>query len=805
MRFDVYFPFKNKEGKLCPGVKPRVMTWSEIREFIGSKAQCDLIGNVRLCDGEARAEAKKHLPAVTFCGCTDKTRAARHMRPTDLVMIDIDHCASPKESFDELYARWASEGMLDEIVLVYITPSGRGLRIVFRAQPGKHSLEENMAAFSERYDLGRFGDVDMACKDFSRLSFLPYIGDVLYESPLLTDGINADINRGFLENAQFGAGDAGAQPAGEGEKRPAGELFSDAEAVGSFTDAETQEFENYDYKGTPVKVIIEKWVETHGEPGRGEIHNYYNDMVKNFRNIVSNNKRALLYLLPRFGHSASECWSSIVSICRVNTLSSLPKPFYFFLKDNGFYKKSVLPQGGFAEYMLGDETAEADDGLPWMPPVFREFVKVTPRDFVPSVINALLPIMGTLTSYLKASYYYDGRTHTTSFFSIVYAPAGTGKGFVERLLDRLFADLRMRDYVQQARENIYLNTLQRKGANEKSPDSPHTSLRLIPPKNSEAEFLQKQKDNQGYHMFTYAAEMDSWAKGVKAAGGNKDDMIRIAWDNGEYGQQFKSAATFKGVVNLYWNVLITGTIQQVMQYFKNVENGLITRCSFTTIDNQEFAAAPRWRQLSKKDLQLISRFTERCDRNSYTEPCTIGMEDVDAVSSEKFDDEVPWRFVFRPRRNVDMEWLRPCIEEFLDTQLKKAALDLDKARDVFRRRVAVRGFRLGMICYALWEKPRTCDLEKCIPFIRWWMDQDLESSLKLWGARYNNEVEEMPNLNQRSLFNNLSQAFSKSDVYALCMRQGIKTPVRQIIYQWAKLGYVKKISKNEYEKTDKKL
>ena len=45
--------------------------------------------------------------------------------------------------------------------------------------------------------------------------------------------------------------------------------------------------------------------------------------------------------------------------------------------------------------------------------------------------------------------------------------------------------------------------------------------------------------------------MDSWAKGVKAAGGNKDDMIRIAWDNGEYGQQFKSANTFKGTVNLY--------------------------------------------------------------------------------------------------------------------------------------------------------------------------------------------------------------------------------------------------------------
>ena len=83
------------------------------------------------------------------------------------------------------------------------------------------------------------------------------------------------------------------------------------------------------------------------------------------------------------------------------------------------------------------------------------------------------------------------------------------------------------------------------------------------------------------------------------------------------------------------------------------------------------------------------------------------------------------------------------------------------------------------------------------------MDNDLESSLKLWGNRYNNEVEDMPNLNQRSLFTELGKAFTKTDVYSLCVRQGIKTPVRQIIFQWVKLGYVKKTAKNEYEKVIK--
>lgn len=791
MKFDVYFPFKNKDGKLCPGIKPKAMSWGEIYELMSDERQTSLVEKVRTLDGDERAEAKKQLPAVCFCGRTSKTRAARYMEPTGLVFIDIDHCEEPRVAYATLWAEAGEVWWAENVLLVYITPSGKGLRVIFKAQSDKQTLEDNMKWFNEVFKLERFGDFDAACKDFSRLSFLSTNTDILYTNDFIlnTDG---ELNsKGYLKNDFF---DVSAKSGGE-------QLFSEAEMVGEFTDEETQEFEGYEYKGTLLKTIIEKYVEVQGTPGKGEIHNYYNEMVKNFRNIVSNNKRALLYLLPRFGHSATECWSSIQSICRVNTLSTLPKPFYFFLKDNGFYQKGVTASGKLAEYMLSDEAVGGDEGMPWMPPVFREFVKITPKDFRVSVVNALMPIMGTLTSYLQAKYYYDNRMHTTSFFSVIYAPAGTGKGFVERLQDTLFHMLKIRDYIQQARENIYLNTIQKKGANEKSPDAPHTSLRLIPPKNSEAEFLQKQKDNKGYHMFTYAAEMDSWAKGVRAAGGNKDDMIRIAWDNGEYGQQFKSASTFKGVVNLYWNVLITGTVQQLLSYFKNVENGLITRCAFTTIENQEFAEAPQWKEMSKKDRVVVAKFADRCDRNTYEEPCTLLPEDVDVVPEDKFDNEVKWRFEFKERKTVDMSWLKATIDDFLNENLKRAALDLDKARDVFRRRVAVRGFRLGLICYALWEKPRESDLKKCIPFIRWWMNEDLENSLKLWGNRYNNEVEDAPNLNQRSLYAELSQAFTKNDVYRHCVRQGIKTPVRQIVYQWIKLGYVKKTGKDEYEKT----
>lgn len=791
MIFDVYYPFTNKKGVRCPGIKPNPTPWEKILELCASEKVVKQIEAIRAePDEKKQGELKKELPCVCYVGRCSSTRAANTMTPTQLVMIDIDHVQDPEESwkvlFEEMYQYWGNE-LAKNLMLAHLTPR-RGIRIVFTAQI-KGTLQENMEWFNEKFELSRFGDFDAPCKDFSRISFCFNAAEKLYDSTAmyLETDILADVDN--LSNDYF-------------EEKPS-KTVEKKEGLPELTEEEKAEFEAFEYRGVSIKTIIDKYVEVNGKPGSGEIHNYYNEMVKNFRNIMNNNKRLLLFWLPQFGHSEEECWSSITSICKVNTLSSLPKPFYFFLKDNGFYVSKQRGQSDLATYMMSEEEKAVDDDLPWLPPVFREFMRITPKDFRVSAINALMPIMGTLTSYLGARYYFDSAVHTTSFFSIIYAPASTGKSFVNRMMDLLFEMLRIRDYVQQARENIYLNKLNKKGDNEQSPDNPHISLRIIPPKNSEAEFLEKMKDNMGYHMFTFAAEMDSWAKGVKAAGGNKDDMIRVAWDNQEYGQQFKSPTTFKGKVNLYWNVLITGTIEQLMNYFKNVENGLVTRCAFTTIENQEFAPPAIWKDFNSKEISVIRKFCERCDSNTYQEPCDLLPEDVDAVSPANFDEEINWRFHFKPRQMVDMEWLRDAIVEFVEEQRKKALVDYDKARDVFRKRAAVRGFRLGIMMYALWEKPRKSDLVKCIPFIKWWMEHDIESMLAIWGAKYNNAVSDEPQLSQRSLYNMLGDSFTKNDVLVACLRQGIKTPIRNIIYAWSKLGVVEKVSKNEYKKVKK--
>lgn len=802
MTFDVYFPFEKKDEKgsvWCPGVKAKPLTWDQMVELINSPRVVGLVKDIH----RGNKEKKKMLPAICFTGKSQTGRRLESdMEPTQFVMIDIDHVENPRAAYDSMRGLM---GVLAErgeatLALAHITPSGKGLRLVFRAQKELPTIPEQMSWLNEQLNFDKYGDFDVHVKDMGRLSFMPMSDDLLYTNSKILSGEKV-FNEAPIKSTYKPQVEEPLELKSETvERRPQVVKADDKTADLVFSKEEAAKYDEYDYRGTSLKVIIAKYVEVHGAPGHTEVHNYYNDMVKNFRCICNNEKRALLYLLPRFGHTAEECWSQIVSICRVNTLSSLPKSFYFFLKDNGFYKPKGVQNNEMKEYMLSDDV-ETSSLPPYLPPVFRELVGSAPKDFIVPAVNALLPILGTLTSYVRAEYPYDGREHSTTFFSVIYAPAGTGKSFVEKYIDILFTDLKLRDMVSSARENIYLRSLQRKGANDKSPDLPHVSMRIIPPKNSEAEFLQKMQDNNGYHMFTFAPEMDSWAKGVRAAGGNKDDMIRIAWDNGEYGQQFKSFNTFKGIVRLFWNVLITGTIAQVEKYFQNVENGLVSRCSFCSIENQEFCEAPVWKNITKRGMETIRQFMKRCDNNTYVSPCTVSMEDVLLLNDDDFDKEVDWKFKFQPFKHVDMNWLMPTIDEFHKEQIKLAAKDVDRARDMFRRRVGVRAFRLGMICSCLWEHPRESDLKKCIPFIKWWMEQDIENMLKLWGARYNEQTDTTPNLIQRTVFDELGNDFTRTDVYTVCVKQGIKTPVRRILFDWKKLGYIEKKDKEHFSKS----
>ena len=162
---------------------------------------------------------KRGLPAFIFQATFDETesktgkkgrwRKQAATRLTGLVVMDVDHVdthplplprggeiehPAPSDYFNlwkeihpELFGNQTplpsgGDGG-GSIVLIYITPSGKGLKIVFKARTEWGNLIDNQHAMAKVLGV----EVDEACKDASRMSFICKEEDILFIDKELLD------------------------------------------------------------------------------------------------------------------------------------------------------------------------------------------------------------------------------------------------------------------------------------------------------------------------------------------------------------------------------------------------------------------------------------------------------------------------------------------------------------------------------------------------------------------------------------------------------------------------------------------
>lgn len=770
-------------------------------------------------DKEAYEANKYQLPVAFYCGFNDKgKREQESLTPTQFFMIDIDHARIPAREIwqdlmvEKMQAKFDKLDITDAtrekgplkywgISLVHETPSN-GLRIIARCTMQFTTLKEHIEWFGEYFRLADYGRNDTVVNDLSRCSFMVKRDWIIYEDPAMWEA----EAEGFPILPEGAAGSRGSW--GQVHDLPTGRQ-DQATCPHDLPPRDlpeiTDKMRNFEYHGKRVAEIAEEYViDLGGVPEEGQRHAFYNDLVKNFRNICDNDPRIVLAVLPLCEGTPEKRWSQCTSICKTNNTTQLPKDFYIWMKKRGYIvtkkDKAVLAY-------MNSEVAEKPP-MPPLPPIFREFCSICPKDFVYPTIVALLPVMGTLTSYVRATY-IDQSEQSTTFFSCIWAPPSGGKSFARKLVEILMNKIRLRDEMNDLREQLWLVDQNTKADDERGKELPHVMVRIMPAINSLPEFLEKMRDNRGYHMFTYAEEVDTFRKGSSSGGADKSDLFRMAWDNCEYGQSFKSTGTFKGKVKVYYNILLTGTPGAVKKYYSNVEDGMVTRVSICEIENQQFAAFQPWKPLTKKQLEVIERFVERCDRNTYCEPVEMTSEEVHLynTSSANYDKNVKWRFNLKEKTMIDMKWVEPTIKAWLEKTRLTASLANDYAADTFRRRCAVKGFRLAMLCTCCWSQVRDQERRVIKKFITWFMERDLEESLKMFGVKYNklqNEAEVETNHHQ-GLFESLENEFTKNDVIEQCMKLGVRSKVKMIIYRWTKDKAITKINSDRYKKTKREL
>lgn len=729
---------------------------------------------------------KVDLPAIMFMGVTNGARrCGKNCIPTGLASVDIDKMTVDAREF------W--NGLDTELLkalkirCAYITTSGKGLRIVAECMKGK-GVKGTIAEIAERLNLKAVGEIDEGAMNIDRLSALVPAGDWLYMDGLFND-VPDDVVTELRESRELW------------ESTAADEV---GVAIADVRESD-EEFADFEYNGFKVREIAEKFVEkTGGDPPAGQRHTFYNKLVKCFRCICDNDPKIVHAVLPKFGHGDAETYSQCVSICKSNRSTRIEPDLYVFLKEYNFLAPRRM-QKNVQEETEDETEAESEKmAIPNLPPIFKEYVAAAPDDFKFPTFIALLPVLGTLTSYVRAEY-FDGQMQSTEFFSCIFAPPASGKSYTRRIV-KLLDGIKDRDKIASAKEELWAMEEKVKGNADKGKQRPRVSVRVVKPIISVPELLTKMRDNKGHHMFIESEELDTFRKGSKSGGGgDKSDMWRIAWDNGSYGQQYMSVSTFKGEVDLYLNLLFTCTFDQVGRFFKNVTDGLVTRFSICPIDNQKFAKFQPWKKFNKQQQIRIDTTLARLDAKTYKSPLGFNVDDVYDVPKEEFDSTVPWQYEFQPIQEIDMSFMFKPLLNWLEEKRLVALQNVNEAMDVWRRRVALKAFRYALLAYELYPKVTKKEEQDIIQSAIWFANEELKKCMEVFESRYNEEAnsETVPKASKKDkVLVELGNTFTKNELRALLKKYAVYTPARKILSLW-RLNYLIKDTetKDVYQKT----
>ena len=738
MIFSIFNSVRSQRGERC--------TEEKFNEVSASAVVRDLCKAIAAePDHDKRGALKKQLPIITFQAFFEGARKNAEAQPSGCFIFDGDGVEKPREFYDRQVAP-----RIEELGILYagLTPSQHGLRLVARMRPEFASIAD-----AQKWLSGQIGwECDAACKDLARASYVVPQEYVYY----LDKGLFTDEPELRVKSEKLKVGNEMAD-----QVRHEGKDCGTAPAMRALM-----------FKGLPLSDICHEWlVQTGGEPEEGERNTRLHALAYELRYITDFNEQTLLAVMPRYGLPEEEMKGLIHSACNAQRSKTIPRQMEQVMQKLRHADEGGEDDGELEEMMATNPQLNYME-MPTLPPLIRQIAQTAPDDFRTAAVICTLPILGTLGSKLRARY-LDGHLHSPSFQVSLEAPQASGKSFMSRLAEMLMKPITTKDEEERQKEQEYMEKMSElkvtnvkvtaKNRDELLGQKPKGIIRFVPATISITKLLMRLDNARGLHLFAVAEEIDTVTKAFKRGFSSYGDLLRVAFDNGRYGQDYASDTSFSGIVRVYYNTLFSGTPKAMRRFYPDVEDGLVSRVCFVQLPDQFGKAMPQWGTLSAKDNEEVERQMERLDQVSI-EGNTV-----------------------KPDHEMTLDFLNRAMEQWLKAQQEEAVRTEDRTRDIFCRRAAVVGFRAGMLAWFLYgEKDSRTYRSQTVDFARWVATQMLNQHLlrfQIEGTGSNtNRWEEAYKL--------LKDEFTREELVQALNAIGSTTPVKHVVYRWKLLGCI---------------
>ena len=756
-----------------------------------------------------KTRLKSQLPILTpHATFRNGRRLNADAIPSGLSIYDKDHIADPtgwwKAKSEEL--RVKNPQVLARILLVHVTPSLEGLRLVF-VMPEDMNLAEAQKWMSQQ-----LGDeeYDVCVKDLARPSFIVPEEYILFidearlfaevESP--SDADDAAPHANTHENTNHNTNENPNENENKTEKEHRSESDNSSAALPAGTAVEYAQSANHDcaddhhlgnhgvdqdhggeekrqdfaqeYDGISYETITSKLVELlGGEPQHGSRNSFIFTLSCYLRYLCDDNATWIKQVIPTFGEEKKRAFTTVDSACQRKQSHRMPmivrKAISLCQEERARGKAADYDADEFGDILNPDSYFYRIHEMPQkLPRLIRLLVSKTPAIYQPAVSQAVFPALASHLCDTRFRY-IDNVEHEATLMNILCAPTGSGKESITQPINRIMADIRARDAEQRERERAWKDECNRKGSNKDKRERPEgLVIQEVNIDMTNPAFVLRMKEAERHFLYAKVNELNLF-DALKGKTNQHFRIMELAFDLGNYGQDRVGVQSVTETVKVRFNWNACCTPKKCRDYFRRVvTDGPVSRISFATIERR---------------------------------PCGSEIP-VYGSYDAAFDEELKPYIdnLLKARGLVDCPQALRLARKLMEENAEFARLSQNYVFENLSFRANVIAYLKACVLYVAngmkWEK----SIED---FVRWSERYDLWCKLKLFGQMIYDADGEQDKVSRtapngpKNLLSLLPDEFTMDDYVKVRRAQGFDNDnarrIRDAIHQWVHRGYVAKV------------